>query len=243
MKTLMHIPAPLHKGRLLRRYKRFFADIELETGETVTAHCPNPGSMLAVAVEGSPVWASYNDDPKRKLRYTWQLAELGGALVGINTMYPNKIAEEAIGAEAVHELNGYPELRREVRYGEENSRIDLLLEREGAPPCYVEVKNVHLKRQDELAEFPDSVTSRGAKHLRELQGVLREGGRAVMLFVVQRPDCETFAVAGDIDPAYAEALRGAKASGVELLCYDCDIRLEGDGANISLRRALPIVDL
>ena len=232
----MLLPAPLVKGRLVKRYKRFLADVVLEDGTETTAHCANPGAMTGVAPEGAPVWLSDHDGKGRKLRYSWELVEIDGALVGINTQHPNRIAEEAVAKGAIPELSGYPEIRREVKYGE-NSRIDLLLEggrKKG--PCYVEVKNVHLSREPGLAEFPDSVTARGAKHLRELTDVVAAGARAVMLFVVQRGDCRRFDLARDIDPAYAAAFEDARRAGVEALCYDCEIATN----EITLRRPLPI---
>ncbi|MAB69428.1 MAG: DNA/RNA nuclease SfsA, partial [Oceanicaulis sp.] len=163
----MRFPAPLHPGVLIKRYKRFLADVTLDTGDTVTAHCPNPGSMMGLKEPGSRCWLSHADDPRRKLKYTLEVLEADGALVGINTHRPNALAEEAIREGRIPSLSGYGSLRREVRYGV-NSRIDLLLESEDRPACYVEVKNCHLMRTPGLAEFPDSVTTRGAKHLGEL---------------------------------------------------------------------------
>lgn len=233
----MQFPAPLFSGRLLRRYKRFLADIALDSGDTVTAHCANPGSMLGVAIEGARAWVSKSAAPKRKLAYSWELAEIDDALVAINTSNPNRIVSEALAANAVPELAGYAALRREVRYGAA-SRIDLLLEG-GADgrPCYVEIKNVHLCRTPGLAEFPDSVTSRGAKHLQELAATAKSGARAALLLVVQRPDCTAFRPAADLDPAWAGALRQAAGAGVETLCYDCNVSIEG----VTLRRSLPVL--
>ncbi len=222
----MRFAAPLHPGVLIQRYKRFLADVTLESGETVTAHCPNPGSMLGLKDPGSRCWLSHTDDPKRKLKYTLEVLEADGALVGINTNRPNALAEEAIRAGRIPTLSGYDSLRREVKYGV-NSRIDLLLEREDRPACYVEVKNCHLMRTPGLAEFPDSVTTRGAKHLGELTEMVRQGHRAVQLFIVQRPDCETFAPADDLDPNYALAMRDAAAAGVEVIAWACDVTLQG----------------
>ena len=222
----MRFAAPLHPGVLIQRYKRFLADVTLESGETVTAHCPNPGSMLGLKDPGSRCWLSHTDDPKRKLEYTLEVLEADGALVGINTNRPNALAEEAIRAGTIPTLSGYDSLKREVKYGV-NSRIDLLLEREDHPACYVEVKNCHLMRTPGLAEFPDSVTTRGAKHLGELTEMVRQGHRAVQLFIVQRPDCETFAPADDLDPDYALALRDAAAAGVEVIAWACDVTLQG----------------
>lgn len=237
----MRLPTPLLRGRLVKRYKRFLADIVLNDGREVTAHCANPGSMLGVAIEGSPVWVSEHKNPKRKLPFSWELVEIDGTLIPINTSNPNKIAYEAIEAGVIPELTGYDSIRREVKYGEA-SRIDILLENPGSnrvgrsAPCYVEVKNVHLSRQPGLAEFPDSVTKRGAKHLRELIQIAASGRRAVMFFIVQRNDCRAFTPAADLDAAYAAGLKAAVAAGVETLCYDCEVTT----TEVVLRRALEI---
>ncbi|MEE8532905.1 MAG: DNA/RNA nuclease SfsA [Alphaproteobacteria bacterium] len=230
----MRFPDPLLRGRLIRRYKRFLSDHELDSGEMVTAHCANPGSMLGLDEPGAEVWLSPARNPERKLRYSWELLRVGGALVGINTSHPNGIAAEAIEDGGIPELAGYDSLRREVKYGR-NSRIDILLAGEGRPPCYVEVKNVHLKR-GARAEFPDSVTVRGAKHLVEMSDMVAAGNRAVMLYLVQREDCDGFAIAGDIDPGYAAALARARAVGVEAICYSCKLSTEA----IILDAALPL---
>ncbi|MCI4644268.1 MAG: DNA/RNA nuclease SfsA [Hyphomonadaceae bacterium] len=231
----MQLP-PLIPGRLVRRYKRFLADIELdETGETIIAHCPNPGSMLGLKAPGSRVWLSVSDNPKRKLKHTLELIEADGTLIGINTNLPNKLAEEAIRAGTIPELTGFENLRREVKYAA-RSRVDLLLET-GGQKTFVEVKNCHLMRQPGLAEFPDSVTSRGAKHLEDLAGEVATGHRAVMLFIVQRADCTAFATAADLDPAYHAGLQAAADAGVEVLVYDCHISEE----DIKVRKAIPWV--
>ena len=230
----MHFPTPLLKGRLIQRYKRFLADVTLADGETVTAHCANPGSMFGVAEPGSEVWLSIAANPARKLKYTWELVRVGRSLVGINSSVPNALAAEAVENGWIPELAGYESLRREVKYGE-NSRVDLLLENAGKPPCYVEVKNVHLKRTPRLAEFPDAVTARGTKHLVELGNMVEHGERAVMLYVVQRGDCDRFALAADIDPTYAAALTTALVRGVEALVYRCKITSKG----IRVDRPLP----
>jgi len=225
----MQFPDPLIPARLVRRYKRFLSDMELASGEVVVAHCPNPGSMMGLDAAGSETWLSPARNPARKLKYTWELLRVGGDLVGINTGHPNALAEEAVRARRIAELAGYDEVRREVRYGK-NSRVDLLLTAADRPDCYVEVKNVHLKRDPArgggAAEFPDSVTARGVKHLVELAAMVEGGARAVMLFVVQRTDCDHFRLAGDIDPAYEAAFREARARGVEALCYTCQISTE-----------------
>lgn len=221
----MRFPDPLIKATLLRRYKRFLADVRLPDGEVVTVHCPNPGSMIGNAEPDSEVWLSPARNPARKLRYTWELVRVNDGLVGVNTAHPNGLVEEAIRAGQIPELAGYDSLRREVRYGE-NSRIDLLLEDGGTgAPCYVEVKNVNLKR-GETAEFPDAVTARGAKHLRELSAMADAGHRAVMFFLVQRTDCDDVSIAGDIDPIYAKEFAAALTAGVEALCYCCKITTE-----------------
>lgn len=225
LRSGMRFPRPLVRGTLLRRYKRFLADIVLDDGSLVTAHCANPGAMLGVCDPGIECWLLPSADQRRKLPWSWELVRIGDGLVGINTGHPNRLVAEAIAADRIPELAGYSGLRREVRYGR-NSRIDLLLERPGIPICYVEIKNVHLKRGD-AAEFPDCVTERGTKHLRELAAAVADGHRAVMLFIVQREDCRRFRVAADLDPAYDRGLRAARAAGVEALCYACRVRRDG----------------
>lgn len=223
----MKFDAPLIKGTLVKRYKRFLADVTLEDGSLVTAHTANSGSMMGCCEPGSEVWLSPAANPNRKLRYTWELVRVDGHLIGINTNHPNVLAEEAIKADLIPELTGYDTVRREVRYGR-NSRIDLLLSGPDRPDCYVEVKNVTLFR-DGHAEFPDAVTARGAKHLQELMAMVAEGKRAVMLYMVQRADAglTAFRVARDIDPVYAASLRTARAAGVEALCYSCSVSTDG----------------
>lgn len=228
----MRFDSELVPGKLIQRYKRFLADVEMADGRVVTAHCANPGSMMGVNEPGSNVWLSPSPNPKAKLPFRWEIIEVGGALVGINTSRPNRIVEEAIAGGEIQELSGYGGIRREVKYGE-NSRIDLLLEEPGA--CYVEVKNVTLRRAGR-AEFPDAVTKRGAKHLRELTDVVKSGGRAVMFYLAQRDDCDAFGVADDIDPDYGRLLREAIEAGVEALAYTCSVSPEG----IEIRRPLPI---
>ncbi|MEK9677579.1 MAG: DNA/RNA nuclease SfsA [Rhodospirillaceae bacterium] len=220
----MNFPDPLIKGTLVKRYKRFLSDIVLESGEEITAHCANSGTMLSVNDPGSEVWVSPARNPDRKLKFTWELIRVGKSLVGINTALPNKIVQEAIEAGTVPELQGYAMLRREVKYGK-NSRIDILLEDAAKPPCYVEIKSVTMRR-DKVAEFPDAVTARGTKHLGELADQVKVGSRAVMFYLIQREDCETFTLADDIDPAYAEALTVARKAGVEVLAYKCSLTPE-----------------
>lgn len=228
----MKLP-PLVPARLVRRYKRFLADVELADGREALAYCPNPGSMLGLAAPGSRVWLAAATG---KLAWRWELVEADDTLVGINTGHPNRIAEAAIRAGLIPELAGYAGLQREVRYGR-NSRIDLLLTDPARPPTYVEVKNVHLRRQGR-AEFPDCVTARGAKHLVELAAMVASGARAVMLYVVQRADCDRFALAADLDPGYAAGFRAARAAGVEALCYACAVSLSA----IELRAPLPVIE-
>lgn len=230
----MDLPQPLVRGRLVSRYKRFFADVALEDGTALTAHCPNPGAMLGLNTPGLPCWLSRSDDPKRKLAHTLELVEADGGLVGINTMHPNRLVAEALAADAIPELRGYATHRREVRYGT-NSRVDFLLEHPERPRAWLEVKNVHLRRTGTLAEFPDCVAARSLKHLKELTAMVEAGERAVMLFVVQRTDCEAFEACHELDPAYAEGLHLAAARGVEVLCYDCDISPEA----IRIARRIP----
>ena len=235
---------PLIEGRLIKRYKRFLADVELADGRVVTVHCPNPGAMLGLKEPGLPAWIADSGNPKRKLRYTLELLKADGDLVGINTNRPNKIAEKAILSGVIKQLtipDGH-HLRREVKYGQ-NSRIDLMIaddRDETAPKTFIEIKNVHLRRLDVadgmVAEFPDSVTSRGAKHLHELADQAAAGHRAVMLYVIQRMDCKRFGLACDIDPDYAKAFMAAQTAGVEMLAYRCHLDLAG----ITLAKQLDI---
>jgi sugar fermentation stimulation protein A len=230
----MKLPVPLTRGTLVKRYKRFLADVTLDDGETITAHCANPGSMMGLQEPGSEVWLSKSDNPKRKLAYSWELLRVGEDLVGINTARPNAIVAEAVEAGRIPEAAGYGRLRREVKYGKA-SRVDMLLEDGPRPDCYLEVKNVHLRRGGP-AEFPDSVTARGARHLEELGDMVEAGHRSLMFYLVQRTDCDRFAIAGDIDPTYAKALDRALGRGVEAVCYCCKISLD----EIVVDRALPL---
>lgn len=194
----------------------------LEDGTEITAHCANPGAMTGLATPGLRVWLSRSDDPKRKLAFSLELVEIDGELVGINTAHPNRIVGEALAAAAIPALAAYSTIRPEVRYAEK-SRVDFLLTGPGLPDCYLEVKNVHLMRTARLAEFPDSVTARGARHLVDLAGMVAQGHRAVMLYLVQRGDCDHFRLAEDIDPAYARAFARASQAGIEALCYGTTI--------------------
>ncbi len=218
----MDFPSPLSPGRLVARYKRFFADVVLDDGREITAHCPNPGAMLGLNTPGLPAWVSRSEDPKRKLAHTLELVEADGGLVGINTMHPNRLVAEALAAQAIPELTGYETHRREVKYGV-NSRVDFLLEAPDRPRAWLEVKNCHLRRAGSLAEFPDCVAARSLKHLKELSAMVAAGDRAVMLFVIQRTDCDAFSACHDLDPAYARGLTDAADAGVEVLARSCEI--------------------
>ena len=232
----MRFASPLIRGTLVRRYKQFLADVSLEDGREVTAHCANPGAMLGLNAPGATVWLEASSGPKRKLGFAWRLVELGdGHFAGIDATLPNRLVAEALAEGAIPGLAGYATVRPEVRYGA-SSRIDFLLSGPGRPDAWVEVKNVHLRRTAGLAEFPDSVTARGAKHLRELAAVAAGGQRAVMLYVVQRTDCARFGLAADLDPAYAAAFATARAAGVEALAHATRI----DPSGVRLGEALPV---
>ncbi|WP_305969231.1 MULTISPECIES: DNA/RNA nuclease SfsA [unclassified Mameliella] len=223
----MRFQTPLVPATLIRRYKRFLADCLLEDGREVTAHVANPGSMLGLKDEGQRIWLEPNDDPRKKLKWAWRLVEhQGGHFTGVDTGVPNRVLKAALTAGEVAGLGGYDLVRPEVQYGE-NSRIDFLLTGAGRPDCYVEVKSVTLSRTPGLAEFPDSVTARGTKHLGELAMMAGQGHRAVMLYLVQRTDCTRATLAADIDPAYAAAFAGARDAGVEVLALGCHISPEG----------------
>lgn len=231
----MRFPSPLLPATLERRYKRFLADVTLDDGRQITVAVPNTGSMLGLHAPGSRVWLSTSANPKRKYPHTLEIVEADGTLVGVNTGLPNRLAEEAIATGLVPELAGYSTMRREQKYGR-NSRIDILLDDPQRGTAYVEVKNVHLMRRDGLAEFPDSVTQRGVKHLDELADMVESGHRGVMLFVVQRADCDRFAICRDLDPAYATAFDRACTRGVEAWALRCQIRTD----SILADRLIPI---
>lgn len=234
----MRFADPLVSARLVRRYKRFLADVTFDDGTTITVHCPNTGSMLGCHAPGSRVWLSRSDNPKRKYAYTWELVELdGGVLVGINTGRSNALVREAIESGVIDELGGYEEIRAEVAYGNEGSRADFLLTGD-ATDCYVEVKNVTAAVEDGVALFPDAVSARGTKHLRELMGAVRDSGkRAVLCFCVQRTDVNEVRPADDIDPTYGRTLREALAEGVEVLAYRATMHPEG----VALAERVPVV--
>ena len=235
----MKISPPLSEARLIRRYKRFLADVILADGTETTLHCPNTGSMKNCQPDNARVWYSKSDNPKRKYPFTWELVELpvsfsgveGNVLAGINTGRSNHLVKEAIASNCIDELLGYDVIRSEVRYGQENSRVDLLLQKGSVTDCYVEVKNVTLAENNGLGLFPDAVTTRGQKHLRELMEMVAEGYRAVLFFCVQHTGIKRVAPADDIDPEYGQMLRKAVAAGVEVLAYSCvlapdEIRLD-----------------
>jgi sugar fermentation stimulation protein A len=237
----MRFPAPLIPATLVKRYKRFLADVVLDTGEAITVHVANPGAMMGLAAPGARVWLSKSTDPKRKLAYSWELVEVdlgaGTELVGVNTAHPNPLIAAALAQEQIPELASYASIRREARYGA-NSRVDFLLEAPGRPPCYLEVKNVHLMRRPGLAEFPDSVTARGARHLADLAGVVAAGSRAVMLYLIQICSASRFALARDIDPAYGAAFDRARAAGVEAIAYRCAV----ENVGLHIVAPVPLVD-
>jgi len=244
----MKFAEPLVQGTLIRRYKRFLLDVELDSGEQITAHTSNTGSMLGCQTPGSRVWLSLSSNPKRKYQHSWEIVEVetsaGHVPVGINTMLSNKLVHEAISTNVVKELQGYESIRTEVKYGIENSRIDLLLvpfedeqrsEQMARTPCYVEVKNVTLV-ENGIAYFPDAVSKRGAKHLRELIEVVRNGDRGVIFFCVQRGDATQVKPAGHIDPEYTQWLRRAVDAGVEALAYQASVTPN----EIKLVKSLPV---
>jgi sugar fermentation stimulation protein A len=222
----------MRRGVLVRRYKRFLADVLLDEGGETTVHCPNPGAMLGLNIPGMTVWCSDSGSKTRKLPLTLELVQADGGLVGVNTHLPNRIVAEALRNDVIPELSGYASVRPEVKYGEA-SRVDFLLEGPDRPRCWLEIKNVHLMRTPGLAEFPDCVAARSARHLRELEATVTAGERAVALFVVQRMDCDRFAACADLDPKFAEALDQARANGVEVLVYGCDI--DRDGVSLAHR--------
>ena len=222
----------LIRGTLIRRYKRFLIDVKLRNGHTVTAHCPNSGSMLACSDPGRTVYLSRHNNPRRQLRYTWEMIEMPTSLVGVNTMVPNRLVRTAIKAGRVKYLSGYDTIRSEVSYGG-NSRIDLLLEK-GSKRCFVEIKNCTLVT-DGVACFPDAVTARGLKHLKELQDQARLGDRSVMFYLVQRMDATLFRPADHIDPVYGQELRKAIKNGVEMMVFDVAMDLK----RIELNREFP----
>ena len=237
----MRFAAPLIPATLIKRYKRFLADVTLLDGSAITVHVANPGAMTGLATPGARVWLSKSDKAGRKLPHSWELVEAdfgrGLELVGVNTTHPNPLVGAALAAGAIPGLSGYDTIRREVKYGK-NSRVDFLLESAGRPPCYVEIKNVHLMRQPGLAEFPDAKTERGTKHLEELGDMVAQGHRAVMLYLIQIGSAERFALARDVDPKYGAAFDRARSRGVEAMAWKCMITMD----SIEIAEPVPIVD-
>jgi len=232
----MIFASPLVEGRLIRRYKRFLADIQLESG-VITAAVPNTGSMMGCCDAGNRVWLSESDSVTRKYRHTWELVQVGKVLIGINTGRPNALVAEAIANGTIEELRGYASLRREVPYGDESSRVDFVLESSRRKPCYVEVKNVTAAASKGVALFPDSVSDRGTRHLRELIRLKAQGVRSVQLYCVQRGDVREVRPADGIDYEYGQALRAAVAAGVEVLAY----RAKVTPSEIRLEERIPVV--
>ena len=223
----MRFSTPLLPAVLIRRYKRFLADIRFPDGTEATAHIANPGAMTGLAEPGTHIWVERNDDPKRKQRYSWQLVDhRTGHFTCVDTSLANRVVAEALAAGRIPELSGYDHHRPEVRYGE-RSRVDFLLSGEGQRDCYLEVKSVTLSRVSSLAQFPDAVTARGARHLHDLAQEVRSGHRSVLLFLIMRTDITHVGIATDIDPAYGEAFEAATRAGLEAIAYDCVIGPEG----------------
>lgn len=215
---MIEFSSPLHKGKLIKRYKRFLADVELvESGQVITAHCPNTGSMKTCGAPGDMVFLTHNPSPARKLKYTWELTKTTGGYVGVNTHTPNALVKEAILRGHIKELQGYGQIRSEVKYGK-NSRIDLLLQDERKGECYVEIKNSTLLEGERII-FPDAVSERGLKHIHELTAMVEAGHKAVLFFLVNRPEGASFAPADAIHPEYGVALRAAKKAGLQVLAY------------------------
>ncbi len=232
----MRFQTPLVPAVLIRRYKRFLADARLEGGREITAHCANPGSMKGLAEPGTRIWLEPNDDPKKKLKYGWRLVDHeNGHFTGVDTSVPNRALKAALMDHAIPELANYPTVRPEVKYGQ-NSRIDFLLSGNG-PDLYLEVKSATLLRRDGLAEFPDSVTARGTKHLQELTQMIADGHKAMMFYLVQRTDASCVTLARDIDPIYGAAFDRAVEAGVAVLAYRCDITPKG----IEIAEPLPFL--
>lgn len=232
----MNFEPSLVYGTLIRRYKRFLADVQLDDGREVTAHCPNPGSMRTCAEPGWRVWLSPSTNPRRKLQWTLEVVEAESGPVLVNTARPNGIVSEAIERGEVAELSGYARLQAEVRYGE-NSRIDLLLTSPDRPPCYVEVKNATMGTESDVVAFPDSVSARATKHMAELAAQVAAGHRAVVVFLVARTGATALRPADEIDPTYGFALREARDAGVEVLAFAADIKPEG----VRLGGSLPVM--
>ncbi len=233
----MNNPVKFISGRLIKRYKRFFADVKLDSGEVVTAHCPNTGSMMGLLTEGNIVYLSKTDNEKRKLKYTLEIIRDKGASVGINTHRANRIVEKAIIEKKISTLGKKYDYRREVKYGK-NSRIDFLITNKKDEEIFLEVKNVTLSKRKGISEFPDAITERGSKHLLELIDIVKKNKRAIMLFLVQRNDCKKFRIAEEIDSIYKKNIMNAMKAGVEILCYDCSFVRN----NIELDKKIKFID-
>ena len=216
----MKFKEPLLEGALIKRYKRFFVDIKYNN-RTITAHCPNSGSMMGLLDKNNKVWFSKSNNPKRKLNYTLEIIEVKKKLVGINTMLTNKIVLEALNEKKIEDLSKFDNIKTEVKFSD-NTRFDFLISNETGK-CFLEVKNVTLLRENEAAEFPDAITSRGTKHLKELIHAKKKGYQSCILFLIQRSDCETFKIAKDIDKEYMSIFIEALKSNVKILCYDCKL--------------------
>ena len=233
----MRYQPQLIPATLIRRYKRFLADVTLDSGEEITVHTPNTGSMMGCSEPGSRIWLRDSNNPKRKYRYSWVMSQNSeGILIGVDTMLPNQLVSEAIQNGTVTELQGYAEITQEVPYGKESSRIDLLLTDTDKIDCFVEIKNVTASTEKKVAMFPDAVTQRGSKHLRELIEVVKAGKRGVIFFCIQRSDARSFRPANEIDPVYSDTLKKAINNGVEALAYRAEISPEG----VELKYPVPI---
>ncbi len=233
----MNNPVKFISGRLIKRYKRFFADVKLDSGEVVTAHCPNTGSMMGLLTEGNIVYLSKTDNKKRKLKYTLEIIRDKGASVGVNTHRANRIVEKAIIEKKISTLGKKYDYRREVKYGK-NSKIDFLITNKKDEEIFLEVKNVTLSKRKGISEFPDAITERGSKHLLELIDVVKKNKRAIMLFLVQRNDCKKFRIAEEIDSIYKKNIMNAMKAGVEILCYGCSFVKN----NIELDKKIKFID-
>ncbi len=230
---------PLVQGRLVKRYKRFLADVELPDGSVVTAHCPNSGSMKGCAEKGAPVWLSQSDNPKRKLKYTWEVIQTPASYIGINTLVPNRLVKQSIENGQVEELSAYTKVWAEVKTSD-HTRLDLMLEDTAGSRCYVEIKNCTLVEEG-VAMFPDAVTTRGQKHLEELVMLRNQGHSAVIFYLIQRMDAKTFTPARAIDPAYARKLAWAVDQGVQIITRDVVLDPGADPGIIRLRNPIPVI--
>jgi sugar fermentation stimulation protein A len=233
----MDFPTQLVEGRFVRRYKRFFVDVQLPDGEIVVAHCANTGTMKSCLEDRSPVWISPSTNPKRKLKWTWEVSVVSGVPILVNTALPNRIVREAIEAQRIPSCVGYGKLKPEVKYGSQNSRIDFLLSEGERPDCYVEVKNATLSLGDGIGAFPDAITTRGLKHLEELAEMVAQGHRGLLLFLVPRADTRQVVPADAIDPIYSQTLRRVVAAGVEVEAWKAQVTRTG----VTITEPVPVV--